>query len=47
MKDNEEREIDLEELYDLLLIEYYKIMQNQRDDVSVSYTHLRAHETDS
>ena len=33
MKDNEEREIDLEELYDLLLIEYYKIMQNQRDDV--------------
>lgn len=30
MKD-EEREIDLEELHELLLIEYYKIVQNQRD----------------
>ena len=33
-REDQEREIDLDELYDLLLVEFHKIMQNQRDKKS-------------
>lgn len=30
-REDQEREIDLDELWDLLLVEFHKIQQNQRD----------------